>query len=211
MAAGAHVVAEPGKGERRRAGPPSDLVAAFEDENGGTAARQLDGRGKPVGTGADDDGVVHALAVVPGRAPGEVIEMSVTFLEETALGVEDAPVQGRTQQWLGLDHDRAHLAVLEVALLLDTRQQALVTQMAFAEIPGEDGAGDVLAVDVAVFLEGPPAQRLRQQETEAPPLQVQRAERHATRVHARSFRRGKAFQLLAQKGRGALHTVELAV
>src|SRR5262245_6171598 len=50
-----------------------------------------------------------------------------------------------------------------------------------------------------------------QQETEAPPLEVQRAERHAARVHARRFRGGKAFQLLAQEGGGALQPVELAV
>jgi hypothetical protein len=65
----------------------------------------------------------------------------VAFLDESALGIEDTPMQARAEERLGLDHDRAQLPVVEVALLLDARQQALVAQVAFAEVPAEDGAG----------------------------------------------------------------------
>jgi hypothetical protein len=64
-------------------------------------------------------------------------------------------VQRRAEERLRLDRDHPHLARLELALGLNARQQAMVAQMLFAEVPAEDRAGDVLAVDVAVLVERP--------------------------------------------------------
>src|SRR5262249_35264540 len=151
------------------------------------------------------------LAVVPGCPAGEVGQLGIPLRELPALGVDEPPVEARAEQRLRLDHDRAQLPVLESALLLDGREQVLVAEMPFAEVPAEDRASDVLAVDVLVLLERTTVDRAREEESEAAPLEVERAEGHAARVHARGLRRREALELLAKERRGALQAVELAV
>ena len=65
MTARAHVVHEPGKRELCGSDPAADLVPSFEDPDGGTRSRELDGSGESVGTRADDDGVVHRSQLSP--------------------------------------------------------------------------------------------------------------------------------------------------
>ena len=52
---------------------------------------------------------------------------------------------------LRLERDHAHVARLELALLLDRLEQLLVVEVAVAEVPAGDDAGDQLALaDVVV-------------------------------------------------------------
>src|SRR5262249_47933282 len=94
---------------------------------------------------------ILTLAVVPRRALDEHIEGYVALVEDSTLGVNDPPVQRPAEEGLRLDHDCAHVPILELALLLDAMQQALVGQMAFAKVPAEHRCGDDFAVNVAVF------------------------------------------------------------
>src|SRR5262249_2483629 len=65
VTAGAHVVHEPRKGELRAPYPAADRVPSREDADRSPRPRELDGGGKPVGTRADDDGVVHRYELSP--------------------------------------------------------------------------------------------------------------------------------------------------
>src|SRR4030095_1595901 len=85
--------------------------------------------------------------VVPGLPPFELGQRHPALLETAALRVHDAPVERRAEDRLRLHNERAQLAVLELAELLHAREQLLVAQMPLAEVPADDGAGDVLAVE----------------------------------------------------------------
>ncbi len=100
----------------------------------------------------------------------------MAFLEHAALGVDDPPVQRRAEDRLRLDADRAQLAVLEVALLLDGREQSLVGEVPFAEVPAErPSRRRSRRRRRCTPGTGCPPIALRQQQAEDPALQVQRA------------------------------------
>ncbi len=83
--------------------------------------------------------------------------MSATLTQPSSTrpvgGVEDPVALALHVGRLGLEHDHPQLARLEVAALLDRRQQPLVVEVAVAEVVAEDHAGDQLALAHVVVLD----------------------------------------------------------
>ena len=145
----------PGSVSSAAAGAAADRLGGLEHRHLDPGARQRRGAGEAVRPGADDDRAQQRSPGGPGdhldreRAPVEpgllhdhVGDADVALLDQPGGGVEDpvvlAPVVGR----LRLERDDPQLARREAAPLLDRRQQPLVVEVAVAEVPAEDDAGD---------------------------------------------------------------------
>src|ERR1700752_735951 len=152
---------------------------------------------------------LRCRAVVPGLPALELGQRPPALFEPAALRVRDAPVERRAEDRLRLHHDGAQLAVLELAELLHAREELLVAQMPLAEVPADDRAGDVLAVEVAVLLERTAVDRLRDQQPERASLEVQRAEREPPALRERRLRGEQLLELLLEERRRALQPVEV--
>ena len=97
------------------------------------------------------------------------------LLDQARRGVVDPVVLALDVGRLRLEHDHAQLARREAAPLLDRLEQLLVVEVAVAEVPAGDDAGDQLALAHVVVLDV--VDRARQQPVERAAVAVHRAER----------------------------------
>src|SRR5690349_18023553 len=87
----------------------------------------------------------------PGLTPAECVHVGLAFREKAGFGVENAVVERGAAEGLRFDHDAAQLALVERALRLNGAKELLAVQVAVAEVPSEDHAGDELAVEPLVL------------------------------------------------------------
>lgn len=151
---------------------------------------------------------MHGIVVVglgPGLAGQHVLDVDVALFDHAGLGVEDAIRLPLGVDGLALQDDDADVAVLEVAAALHRLHQLLVVQVALAEVPPDERAGDDFALPDLVV--GFVVDRARQQPVERPAMHVHRAEGgDFVRQHFRGFRVVEPRQLIDDERR-ALHDV----
>ena len=105
--------------------------------------------------------------VQPGQALDHVGDLDPALLDQPRRRVVDPVVLASAMlRRLGLERDDPQLARLESAALLDRLEQLLVVEVAVAEVPAVDDAGDQLALADVVGLDV--VDRARQQARSAP-------------------------------------------